>query len=65
MGTTSVFLDASFGVAPAVFGGIALSWGYGGAFLLGAAVAALGAVLLTVRRASLVAADPRGVRSGA
>ncbi len=65
VGTTSVFLDASFGVAPAVFGGIALAWGYGGAFLLGAAVAAFGAVLLTARRASLVASDPRGVRSGA
>ncbi len=65
VGTTSVFLDASFGVAPAVFGGIALTWGYGGALLLGAAVAAFGAVLLTVRRASLVASDPGGVRSGA
>ncbi len=65
VGTTSVFLDASFGIAPAVFGGLAIAWGYSGAFLLGAAVAALGAVLLAVRRESLVAPDPDGVRSGA
>jgi MFS family permease len=65
VGTTSVFLDASFGIAPAVFGGIAIGWGYGGAILLGAAVAALGAGLLAARRASLAAPDPDGVRSGA
>jgi len=65
VGTTTLFLDASFGIAPAVLGGLALSWGLGGAFLLGAAVTALGAALLVARRGSLTASDPDGVRSGA
>lgn len=53
VGTTSAFLDLSFGVGPAVLGSIAAVAGYGGAFLVGAAVAAGGALLLTARRASL------------
>lgn len=65
VGTTSLFLDASFGIAPAVLGGLALSWGFGGAFLVGAVMAALGAALLFSRRASLAVGDPGGVRSGA
>ncbi|HEY6569993.1 MAG TPA: MFS transporter, partial [Candidatus Limnocylindrales bacterium] len=65
VGTTSVFLDASFGIAPALLGGLAISWGFGGAFLVGAAVAAAGSVTLIARRGSLAAGEPRGVRSGA
>jgi MFS family permease len=64
VGTTTVFLDASFGIAPALLGGLAISWGFGGAFLVGAAVAAAGAAMLVARRGSLTAGEPRGVRSG-
>jgi MFS family permease len=61
VGTTSVFLDLSFGLGPAILGAAAVRAGYDGAFLLSAVVAGFGAGLLFVRRGSLarpVHADP-------
>jgi MFS family permease len=46
VGTASAFLDVAFGVAPAVLGIVAAQVGFGGIFLVGAAVSALGFVLL-------------------
>ncbi len=54
VGTTSLFLDLSFGLAPAFLGVIAGRTGFGGAFLASAAVAGAGAVLLVLRRHTLV-----------
>jgi predicted MFS family arabinose efflux permease len=54
VGTTSVFLDLSFGLAPAVLGTVAASVGFSGAFLVSAGVAAFGTALLVARRATLV-----------
>jgi MFS family permease len=54
VGTTSVFLDLSFGLAPAVLGAAAASVGFSGAFLVSAGVAAFGTALLFARRATLV-----------
>ena len=54
VGTTSVFLDLSFGLAPAIFGTVANSAGFSGAFLVSAGVAAFGTALLIARRATLV-----------
>jgi MFS family permease len=54
VGTTSLFLDLSFGLAPAVLGLVVDAAGFDAAFLLSAAIAALGAGLIAVRRASLV-----------
>jgi predicted MFS family arabinose efflux permease len=54
VGTTSVFLDLSFGLAPAILGTVANSAGFSGAFLVSAGVAAFGTALLFVRRATLV-----------
>lgn len=53
VGTTSAFLDLAFGVAPATLGAIAEVAGYSGAFLVGAAVALAGALLLALRRGSV------------
>ncbi len=52
-GTVTVFLDISFGVAPVTLGLIASRAGYSPTFLLSAALAALGALLLFARRRSL------------
>jgi predicted MFS family arabinose efflux permease len=46
MGTTSAFLDLGFGLGPATLGFVAASVGRGGTFLVGAAVAAAGLVLV-------------------
>jgi MFS family permease len=54
VGTTSVFLDLSFGLAPAILGTVANSAGFSGAFLVSAGVAAFGTALLFARRATLV-----------
>ena len=54
VGTASAFLDLSFGLAPAVLGLVAASFGFGGAFLVGAAASALGFVLLVARRATVL-----------
>jgi MFS family permease len=54
VGTTSAFLDLSFGMGPAVLGVVVDASGFTAAFLLSAAVAALGAGIIAVRRRSLV-----------
>lgn len=54
VGTTSAFLDLSFGLAPAVMGLVADAAGFPAAFLLAAAVAALGSGVIAARRTSLV-----------
>ena len=66
VGTTSVFLDASFGIAPAVFGGDRPDLGIRRRVPAGrGGRGPRRASCSTVRRASLVASDPGGVRSGA
>jgi MFS family permease len=54
VGTGAVFLDVAFGVAPVVLGVMASGTGAGPTFLLSAAIAALGSVLLLARRNALV-----------
>lgn len=54
VGTTSAFLDLSFGLGPAVLGVVVDASGFTAAFLLSAAVAALGAGVIAARRRSLV-----------
>lgn len=58
VGTTSAFLDLAFGIAPAALGAIAEFAGYSGAFLVGAAVAFAGCILLVARRGAV--AEQRG-----
>ena len=53
VGTTSAFLDLSFGLAPASLGLVASAAGYPAAFLVGAAVSLLGAGIIAVRRRSM------------
>jgi MFS family permease len=53
VGTTSLFLDLSFGLSPAFLGAVADSAGYVGAFLVSAGAAAVGALLIGLRRRSL------------
>jgi MFS family permease len=60
VGTASVFLDLSFGLAPAVLGLVAESAGFRGAFLLSAVVAGFGTVLLVARRETLGRPVPAG-----
>jgi MFS family permease len=54
VGTTTAFVDLSFGAGPAVLGFLAGTIGYGGAFLVSAVIAAVGAGLLAVRRHALL-----------
>jgi predicted MFS family arabinose efflux permease len=54
VGTTSAFLDLSFGLAPAVLGVVAGATGYAAAFGLSAGVALVGAALLFLRRDTIV-----------
>jgi MFS family permease len=54
VGTASVFLDVAFGVAPVVLGAVADLSSFGTAFVLSAAVAALGSALLAARRSTVV-----------
>ena len=61
VGTTSVFVDLSFGLSPAFLGAVAGVAGYDGAFLASAAVVGFGALLLAARRQSLA----RPVAAGA
>ncbi len=56
VGTTSVFLDLSFGLAPVFLAPLAAAAGYPSIFLAAAALAALGAVVLVARRAAVVPA---------
>jgi MFS family permease len=53
VGTASLFLDMAFGLAPLALGTMAASTGTGPTFLLSAAIAASGSVVLVARRASL------------
>ena len=53
VGTTSLFLDLSFGLSPAFLGAVAASAGYVGAFLVSAAAAGCGALLIALRRHDL------------
>ena len=53
VGTTSLFLDLSFGLSPALLGAIAGVAGYVGAFLVSAIAALVGALLIAVRRNEL------------
>jgi MFS family permease len=55
VGTTTAFVDLSFGMSPAVLGFVAGSIGFHGAFLVSAAIATIGACVLAVRRHALVA----------
>ncbi|OGO55983.1 MAG: hypothetical protein A2V85_04180 [Chloroflexi bacterium RBG_16_72_14] len=57
VGTASVFLDLSFGLAPVVLAPVARETGYASTFLLSALVAAGGVGLLVVRRARVPATD--------
>jgi MFS family permease len=54
VGTTTAFVDLSFGAGPAVLGFLAGAIGYDGAFLVSAAIAAVGAGVLAVRRQALL-----------
>jgi MFS family permease len=54
VGTTTAFVDLSFGAGPAVLGFLAGAIGYDGAFLVSAVIAAVGAALLAVRRHALL-----------
>lgn len=47
--TFTAMVDVGFGIGPAALGFVAHGFGYGGVFLVGAAVAALGLVLLLAR----------------
>ena len=54
VGTTTAFVDLSFGMSPAVLGFVAGSIGFHGAFLVSAVIATIGAGVLALRRRSLV-----------
>jgi MFS family permease len=56
VGTTSVFFDLSFGLAPATLGLVVDAAGFGAAFLVSACVAAFGAMLIAIRRGTLAPA---------
>ena len=56
VGTASVFLDISFGLAPVVLAPLAAAAGYPATFLAAAALAALGSVVLVARRGTLAVA---------
>jgi MFS family permease len=62
VGTASLFLDLAFGAAPVILGSIAGVTGYGPTFLVSAALAALGCVILVGGRRII---DPAANRSGA
>jgi MFS family permease len=50
VGTTTAFVDLSFGLAPAVLGFAAGTIGFGGTFVVSALIAVGGSILLLVRR---------------
>jgi MFS family permease len=54
VGTTSIFLDVSFGLSPALLGLLAVSTGYPPTFLVSGVIAAIGAAFLLLRGGSLV-----------
>jgi MFS family permease len=53
VGTTSLFLDLSFGLAPVALGVVAEASGYPAVFLVGAAASAVGCLILLLRAGSL------------
>jgi hypothetical protein len=50
VGTAGLFVDAAFGLSPAVLGFIATVTDYPATFIVSAVIAAIGAVYLLVRR---------------
>lgn len=58
VGTSSAFLDLSFGLAPAALGLVVQASGFPAAFVTSALVAGAGALVIAVRRHSLVAPAP-------
>ncbi len=58
VGTSSAFLDLSFGLSPAILGSVVDASGYPAAFLVSAVISAVGAGVLALRRRSLVP-EPR------
>jgi len=55
VGTTTLFLDLAFGLAPAVLGALAGLTGYGPTFVVSGAIAATGSLVLYLRRGSVTA----------
>lgn len=61
VGTASVFLDLSFGLAPVALAPLAASAGYPATFIAAGVLAAVGALVLVVRRAAVMpGAQPAG-----
>ena len=60
VGTAGLFVDAAFGLSPAVLGVVATLTDYPATFLLSAAIAAVGAAYLLVRRPGEARAEPAG-----
>jgi MFS family permease len=58
VGTTSIFLDVSFGLSPALLGLLAVSTGYPPTFLVSGVIAAIGAAFLLIRGGSLTRPQP-------
>jgi MFS family permease len=58
VGTTTVFLDIAFGVAPVALGVVADLAGYAEVFLVSALLAAAGSALLVARRGSVAVPAP-------
>jgi hypothetical protein len=58
VGTTTVFLDIAFGVAPVALGVVADLAGYPEVFLASAVLAAAGSALIVARRASIAVPSP-------
>ena len=53
VGTTAIFMDLAFGVAPVILGIMAARTGAGPTFILSSLIAGLGSVVLVLRRATL------------
>ena len=53
VGTTAVFLDVAFGIAPVVLGGVAVTTGAAATFVISGVIAAIGSVILIVRRPAI------------
>ena len=64
VGTTTAFVDLSFGVAPALLGLAVGVIGFGGIFIVSGAIALGGSALLLVRRGTLIAPPRRPHRVG-
>jgi len=53
VGTTAVFLDVAFGIAPVVLGAVAVSTGVAATFVVSGVIAAVGSAVLIVRRPAI------------